>query len=49
MDASIDFSTVLAGLAVTGVVAAILAAGSLKAAPNFVKWGVNKLAGFFGR
>lgn len=43
----VDFSTVLAGLAVAGITASILAAGALKAAPNFVKWGVNKLASFF--
>ena len=42
-----DFSTVLAGLTVTSIVAAILAAGALKAAPNFARWGVNKLASFF--
>lgn len=45
----VDFSTVLAGLAATAITAAILSAGAIKAAPNFVKWGVNKLAGFFGR
>jgi hypothetical protein len=44
----VDFSTVLAGLAAATIVTAILAAGAIKAAPNFVKWGVNKLAGFFG-
>jgi len=44
-----DFSTVLAGLTASAVVTAILAAGAIKAAPNFAKWGVNKLAGFFGR
>ena len=42
-----DFSTVLAGLAATTIVSAILAAGAIKAAPNFVKSGVNKLANFF--
>ena len=42
-----DFSTVLAGIAATSVVAAILAAGAIKAAPNFARWGVNKLASFF--
>lgn len=46
---TVDFSTVLAGVAVTSIVAGILSAGALKASPNFVKWGVNKLAGFFGR
>ena len=42
-----DFSEVLTGLAATTIVAAIIAAGAIKAAPNFAKWGVNKLAGFF--
>lgn len=42
-----DFSDVLAGLAVAGIVSAIIAAGALKASPNFAKWGTNKLAGFF--
>lgn len=44
-----DFSTVLAGVSAAAIVSAILAAGAIKAAPNFAKWGVNKLAGFFGR
>lgn len=43
----VDFSTVLAGIAATTIVSAILAAGAIKAAPNFAKWGVNKLANFF--
>lgn len=45
----VDFSGVLAGITATAIVAAIVAAGAIKAAPNFAKWGVNKLAGFFGR
>jgi len=44
-----DFSGVLAGISAAAIVTAILAAGAIKASPNFVKWGVNKLAGFFGR
>ena len=43
----VDFSTVLAGITATTIAAAIVAAGAIKAAPNFVKWGVNKLASFF--
>ena len=30
-----------------GAAGLIVAAGAIKAAPNFAKWGVNKLAGFF--
>lgn len=44
-----DFDSVLAGLAVAGIVTAIITAGALKASPNFAKWGTNKLASFFGR
>lgn len=44
---NIDFSSVLAGLAVTSIVTAIVAAGALKAAPRFAKWGVNMLSRFF--
>lgn len=44
----LDFSTVLAGIAATTVITAILAAGAIKAGPSFAKWGVNKLASFFG-
>lgn len=42
-----EFDSVLTGLAATAIVSAIVAAGAIKAAPNFAKWGVNKLAGFF--
>lgn len=42
-----DFSEILAGLAVTTVVAAIIAGGALKAAPGFASWAANKLATFF--
>lgn len=44
-----DFSDVLAGLAAATIVSAIIAAGAIKAGPNFAKWGANKLASFFGR
>lgn len=42
-----EFDSVLTGLAATAIVTAIVAAGAIKASPNFAKWGVNKLAGFF--
>lgn len=42
-----EFGDVLTGLAAAAIVTAIIAAGAIKAAPNFAKWGTNKLAGFF--
>jgi hypothetical protein len=42
-----DFSGVLDGLVATTIIAAVIAAGAIKAGPNFARWGVNKLAGFF--
>lgn len=44
-----EFDSILTGLAATAIVTAIIAAGAVKASPNFAKWGANKLAGFFGR
>lgn len=46
---TVDFSTVLAGASAAAIITAILAAGAVKAGPNFAKWGVNKLATFFAR
>lgn len=43
-----DFSTVLAGLAAATIVSAILAAGVVKVAPKFARWGVNQLTRMFG-
>lgn len=42
-----EFGDVLEGLVATTIVTAIIAAGAIKAAPNFAKWGANKLASFF--
>lgn len=42
-----DFSEILAGLAITGAVSAIIGAGALKAAPGFARWATNKVATFF--
>lgn len=42
-----DFSEILAGLAVAGAVSAIIGAGTLKAAPGFARWATNKVATFF--
>lgn len=46
-DGDPDFSSIYAGLAVGGLVAAMVAQGGLKALPNFARWGANKVAGFF--
>lgn len=45
----VDFTGVLAGISAAAIITAIVAAGAVKAGPNFAKWGVNKLASFFGR
>ena len=45
----IDYSTMISGVSAAGTVAAIVGMGVIKLAPNFAKWGVNKVAGFFGR
>lgn len=42
-----EFDTILTGLAVTGVVSAIIGAGALKAAPGFARWATNKVSTFF--
>lgn len=46
-DVAPDFSTILGGFAVASIVTAIMSAGGLKATANFVRWGANKVAGFF--
>lgn len=45
--ADIDFASMIAGVASAGAVAAIVAMGVVKIAPNFAKWAVNKVASFF--
>lgn len=42
-----DFGTVIAGIAAASIVAAIMSSGVIKIAPNFAKWGVNKIVGLF--
>lgn len=42
-----DFSSMIAGVASAGAVAAIVAMGVVKIAPNFAKWATNKVASFF--
>jgi len=46
-DGGPDFSTMIAGVASAGAVAAIVAMGVVKIAPNFAKWATNKVASFF--
>ena len=43
----VDFSAMIGGVVATGAVAAIVAMGVVKIAPNFAKWAVNKVASFF--
>lgn len=42
-----EFDQILTGLVTTGVVAAIIGAGAIKAAPGFARWATNKVATFF--
>lgn len=42
-----DFTTILGGLAVAGLVTAIIAGNTLKASPNFANWASRKLATLF--
>lgn len=42
-----DFTDVLAALAVTATVSAIGAAAALKILPGFARWSYNKLIGWF--
>lgn len=44
-----DFSDMVAAASATAVVAAIVSMGVVKIGPNFARWAVNKVAGFFGR
>ncbi len=46
-DAGPDFTSMIAGVASAGAVAAIVAMGVVKIAPNFAKWATNKVASFF--
>lgn len=45
----LDFSTMVAGVSASAVVGAFVSMGVIKLGPNFAKWAVNKVAGFFGR
>lgn len=48
-ETTIDFSTMVAAISATSVIAAFTAMGVVKLGPNFAKWAINKVAGFFGR
>lgn len=43
----LDFSAMTGAIAATAVVAAIVSMGVVKLSPNFARWAVNKVAGFF--
>lgn len=42
-----DFSDMTSAVTATAVVAAIVSMGVVKLTPNFARWAVNKVAGFF--
>lgn len=44
-----DLTPVTDAIVVTGLIAAIVAAGAVKMAPNVTKWAVGKLNSMFGR
>ncbi|PZE11969.1 hypothetical protein DMX10_17945 [Pseudomonas sp. 57B-090624] len=45
----LDFSTMVGAVSATAVIAAFVSMGVIKLGPNFAKWAINKVAGFFGR
>jgi len=45
---TIDYSAVTGAIATGGLVAAIMAVGLIKFAPQITKWGLNKLTSMFG-
>lgn len=42
-----DFTLITGAIAMTAVVAGIVAMGGVKIVPNATKWAVNKLVSFF--
>jgi len=48
-DGDLDFSGMVAAISAAAVVAAFMSMGTVKLGPNFAKWAINKVAGFFGR
>lgn len=45
----LDFSSMISSVNGSAVIAAFMAMGVVKLGPNFARWAVNKVAGFFGR
>ncbi|MCU9948260.1 hypothetical protein [Pseudomonas sp. PDM13] len=45
----LDFATMIAAVSGAAVIAAFMSMGVVKLGPNFAKWAINKVAGFFGR
>lgn len=45
----LDFATMIAAVSGATVIAAFMSMGVVKLGPNFAKWAINKVAGFFGR
>lgn len=45
---AIDYSAVTGSIATGGLVAAIMAVGLIKFAPQITKWGLGKLTSMFG-
>lgn len=45
----LDFSEMVAAVSATAVIAAFVSMGVVKLGPNFAKWAINKVSGFFGR
>lgn len=43
----VDFSTMIAAVSGAAVIAAFVSMGVVKLGPNFAKWAINKVAGFF--
>jgi hypothetical protein len=44
---TIDFGDMVAIASSAAIVAALVSMGVVKIAPNFAKWGINKVAGMF--
>lgn len=43
----VDFTTMIAAVSGAAVIAAFVSMGVVKLGPNFAKWAINKVAGFF--
>lgn len=48
-EGDLDFSSMISSVNGSAVIAAFMAMGVVKLGPNFARWAVNKVAGFFGR